>query len=147
MAVVVRQTRTSGSSSTSDATFQAHCSTSDQVGNLVRVVGPKIGAIYQVISCDISNPNFMPAIGIIVSKPTTSTCVVQRFGAAATPGIIAPLITGKRCFVGFDSKPTVTPPLAVNSPTGVAMIQIVGVAIGTNLIELVPNLNMTKVKV
>lgn len=146
MAVVVRQTRTTGSGSTSDATFQATCSTLDQVGNLVRIAGPKSGSFYQVISADISNSNFMPVIGIIISKPTASTCVVQRFGAASTPGLIAPLVTGKRCFVGFDSKPTVTPPLAVNSPTGTAMIQIVGVAIGTSLIELVPNLNMTKVK-
>lgn len=144
MAVVLRRSTTDPL--VSQQAFTATCAPSDNVGNLVSIDGAVVNGVYQVMSVDITDFNMMPAIGIIIKKDSPTSCVVQRFGTVSNVGLSS-LQPGKRCFVGFDSRPTNTPPLAVDSTTGFAMIQPVGIAIGATSIELVPTLHMTRVRI
>jgi hypothetical protein len=72
----------------------------------------------------------MPSQGIIVSKYTLTTCLVQVFGEVRN---LSGLIPGLYYFVGADATP-VTPP-----PTGIVR-QIVGYATGQDRLILTPNL-------
>lgn len=142
MAVVLR--RSTSDPLVSQQAFNATCTAGDYVGNFVSVAGQAIGGVYQVISADITNSYTMPAIGMIISKTSANTCIVQRFGSAYTN--LSSLTAGKRCFVGYDSKPTLTPPNPTLSSSGYCVVQSVGVAVSVDTIEIIPNINIIKVR-
>ena len=60
--------------------LSAYCFSTDIVGRAVYVMGDKVGTRYQVSTVDIDDINKMPAVGIIVSKQTSTTCIVQIGG-------------------------------------------------------------------
>jgi hypothetical protein len=88
----------------------------------------------------------MPAVGIIIEKLTATTCVVQMYGPASVPGDITDLQPGKRCFVGYNSKPTIVPPSVADSPTGKMMLQIVGIALDDDEMEIMPNMSIVQLR-
>lgn len=138
MAVVLRQ----GSATAKSITFRASCLVTDEVGNLVHISGPKVGPLYTVSSIDISDADSMPAVGIIVDKPTSITCVVQMQGPTTISSGIETLPPGKRCFAGYDSKPTTTAPDVSRSPNGKMILQVVGVALDSDKIEIMPDMSI-----
>jgi hypothetical protein len=122
----------------------ANCLTSDIVGNLVRISGSDIGEVATVTKVDPSDNTKMPVIGMLIEKPTTTTCIIQTSGYIKLVSL-GPLTVGKRYFVGLDGNVSMLPPLAISSPSNYAMIQIVGVARASTVLELNVDLNMTKV--
>lgn len=96
---------TGGGSTPVFGTFNGTCQTTDLVGDAVRLTGSSAHDVTRV------NPiasGTMPAIGVIVSKPTTTTCVVQGVGVAT--GIYTGLTIGKMYWIGNNGRPLSTPP-------------------------------------
>lgn len=83
--------------------FRASCLASDSMGRAVRISGPVSGGMYQVESVDIDSAvaGESTAVGVIVSKPTSMTCVVQTSGVLL--GVISGQAEGRKLFVQTDA--------------------------------------------
>lgn len=125
--------------------FTASCNTTDDVGHLVRISGPTVGSSYSVTRVDITDPQKMPAIGIIISKPSPSMCVVQRLGTVdVSLAGVSSLVPGRLCFVGPDAMPSATLPSP--APGAYVMIQAVGIGTGPSTFELDPSSSMVRIR-
>jgi hypothetical protein len=135
----------SSQSSVDHRIVAANCLSTDLVGNFVQISGPNSGPYYTVTTVDPSRNTGMPALGIIVTKQSTTQCLVQMTGLVDVgPLGITGLPVGKRCFVGYDGRPAFPPPPVSQSPTGTLLLQVVGLIVGSSLIELVPGLYLAK---
>jgi hypothetical protein len=101
MAVVAR--KRSGSS-----VFAAWCYATDVVGDVVHIMGNKVGSYFQVTKVNIEDESTMPAIGVIVQKLSPSVCVVQHRDLVS--GVYTGLTPGSTLWVGSDSRLSSTPP-------------------------------------
>lgn len=106
--------------------------------------GNAVGDLVFEVSAGVPNPNVdladptdrtkMPAIGIIVSKPTATLAVVHVLGDL--DGLTG-LTDGEIHYVSATGKLTPTPP--VPPPAGVAVQQSMGQSLGTTRILLSPS--------
>jgi hypothetical protein len=104
--------------------FAATCSAAEAVGDFVRVT-----AANTVATVDIDAATTHRAIGVIVAKPSPTSCVVQRSGTVTLAGLIA----GALYFVGTSGAAGGFP----GSPaSGRRTIQIVGTARTATLLDL-----------
>lgn len=117
-------------------TFGAWCFNTDVIGRAVYIMGPKVGALYQVTSVDYENPLRMRAIGIIVAKSTAQKCTVM------TSGIISNIYTGytedHALFVGFSGMLQDGPPERPSS--GVRISQMMAIVLSSTDIFVCPQL-------
>ena len=116
--------------------FEAVCQASDQPLDLVRIAGPSVGGVYNVTKVDITDRTKVPAIGIILDKPTSTTCFVQTKGEVDIVG----LIPGKKYFVGIDARVTSIQPAP--DPGQIACAQIIGIALDVSKLLLEPSFNV-----
>lgn len=123
---------------TGTVSVPAGCAPTDAVGDLVYVAGPAVAGMMEVSRVDIGNAAKMPTVGMIVAKPTPSTCRVVLSGVARLTG----LIPGARYFAGADGKPT---PMRPPAGPGGRFIQSVGVALDETRLALAPSTFLTKV--
>lgn len=113
-------------------TIYADCLSSDSIGTAAYVTGPSVLGYPQVTACDITTPGKYPAVGVIVSKLTSTRCLLQAVGDVAVfPSILTP---GKTYFVGLDAFPTEIPPIAPLG--GRVAIQTLGVALDASRLLL-----------
>jgi hypothetical protein len=102
------------------------CFSTDAVGDFVYIFGDKVGDNYQVSKADQDVATKMPAVGVIIEKPSATDCVVQLSGIVR--GIYTGLTPQKRYFLGADSRPTV----AFARPTsGFRVVQVLGLALAS----------------
>lgn len=121
---------------TAERVISVTCQTTDAVGDLVYVMaGNRV-----VKKADVLDYYGMPAIGIILTKPTTATAQVQISGLVR--GLYTGLSPGRLYFVGLDGRPNMAP------PTGPArrFVQPIGTAVDTNVLFLQPNTLMTAIR-
>jgi hypothetical protein len=116
----------------------ATCQSTDAVGDLVYISGDSTAGITQVTKVDILNYLKMPAVGVIVSKSSSTSCKILRYGLLSMSG----LVPGKTYFVDFDSTPTDVRPVP---SSGSVFVQVIGVAMDSSRLLLNPSFNMTKV--
>ena len=114
--------------------FDASCPVGAQVGHFVHVVGDNVVEVV-----DVDDLNTMPAVGLIVEKPTPTSCVVQTGGEVELAG----LLVGVTYIVGTDSK-LAAPPI-VRPGAGKRAVQTVGTALSATQLWLRPSTNMTAV--
>jgi hypothetical protein len=114
--------------------FSATCLATDLVGNFAYVTGP-----YAVTTVDISDSTKIPTIGVIISKSTPTTCVVQWHGEVS--GLYVGLIPGKMYFVGSDGRPSATVPVIIS---GYGYIQKIGVGLNPSTLLVMPSLELVK---
>lgn len=119
-------------------TMEVACQLTDAVGDFII---PTAGAVRTVRKVDITNPALTPTIGVIISKPTSTTATIQTAGAVE--GIYSGLAPGQRYFVGATARPTAWPISGVSSGTEYS-VQVVGVALDSSSLLLMPNANMTQ---
>lgn len=91
---------------TGDTLLPAFCFATDAVGDVVYIMGNKVGDRYQVTKVDIDDITTMPAIGIIVSKDSSTECRIQINGIVR--GVYTGLTAQKPLFIGTDSRLTHT---------------------------------------
>lgn len=122
--------RPSGSSA--NHSFVADCLAGDVVGNFVYITGDLVGGVKQVSSVDVTDPSKMPTVGVIVAKPTSTSCVVQQSGSLDTT-TFKTLTPNSRYWIGFDAKLRDTLPIP---GSGVSVAQQVGVALSSSELML-----------
>lgn len=108
--------------------FEATCLATDEVYNCVYITGSS-GTVPSVTKVNPSNPATMPAIGLIVAKPTPTTCLVQVQGVVYPPYPVTP---GAWYYVGASGHPSTT------APASPGLTQAMGVGIDTTRWLLAP---------
>ena len=122
---------------TSGSTLLAFCGESDEVGRAVRITGVEMDTL-TVSQVNPAYPDQMPAYGVIVEKLSPTRCLVQRAGDVKLPPGVT-LQPGKYCYVASDATLTTTVPVADDSPSGVIVIQVVGLATGPAALNFSPS--------
>lgn len=117
----------------------ADCTVSEGVGDFVFIVGNPVGGRDQVRKADPSDYDRMPAVGVVILKPTTTSCLVQWLGE--TPPIFSGLSAGEIYFLGSDSKVAETPPLPSTSNM---FVQTIGVAAASDRLYVKPESNLVR---
>jgi hypothetical protein len=117
----------------------AKCLAGDGVGASVYVSGDRVGGFLQVATADPSDRLKMPAVGMIIQKVDSTTCVVQTEGNV--DGVYSGLTPGELLFVGDgggldDEMPSPGP--------GPRYVQAIGVSLGSDILRLEPNIMMTR---
>ena len=133
---VVGSVATIGTGAGASPTFTGACFNTIAVGDLVYAAGSgKAMAL-----ADPFNTSKMPAVGIVVSKPTPSSCVVQTSGVVSG---LSGLIAGQYVFISRAGRPTTTPPTP--GPGETLAYQPLGLAIDTDSMVLFLSLITTRV--
>jgi hypothetical protein len=127
---------------TSTDVRQAACTVAEAIGDFVCISAPPVSGKDQVSKADPADYDTLPAVGVIISKPTTITCVVQWFGE--TPAIFTGLSAGETYFLGTDSKASAYPPIPTTEDV---FIQTVGLAVSDTKMYIKPEGNLTLRKV
>lgn len=118
-------------------TFEGVCLATDQVGDFVYMAGAGLTTRL----ADPSDLMKIPAVGCIVSKPTSTSGVVQTSGVVS--GVFAGLTPGRPVYVdrtGRAVSPAPTPDVGES-----LFIQAVGIALDSNLLLLVPSTTLVRV--
>lgn len=113
-------------------TFEAICLATNVVGDAVYAYDNAVGDIYKVRRADPRDTAKMPALGIIVSKETSTECTVQFIGGVT--GVYGGMTVNQRLFVSAVGRLADSPPTAL--PGGYALIQPMGVTVGFNILQL-----------
>ena len=120
--------------------FPAQCLSADRVGDCIYSREAPVGGIIQVTKCDLYDYRTLPAIGIIVSKASSTSCVVQYGGVLS--GVYGGLERPLPVFLDYDGGLThVVPTPDTGRP---AWLQHMGAAIGESIIALTPSPQLTK---
>lgn len=117
-------------------TFNATCASSDVVGDLVRVTAP-LKVVSRVSITDVLT---MPAIGVIIQKPSSTSAVVQCTGLIQ--GVYTGLTPGGMYFVGSNGRPTISVPTPGVGTS--VFLQLIGVAVDADVLLLAPNLMLSE---
>lgn len=119
------------------SSYTANCAPFDNVGDLVCITGDRVNNFLQVLRADIDDPLRMPAVGMIIAKPSLTICRIQPMGNVSADGIDP----GKIHYVGSDGRPTsIRPP---NPTIGERLIQSIGIGLASDLLLLSPSPQMT----
>lgn len=81
---------TGGSVGSAEQSFDADCPASLAVGDWVYITGPAVVGVYQVAKADITDPLKVPAVGVAVTKLTTTTATIQWEGEVTVFGGLTP---------------------------------------------------------
>jgi hypothetical protein len=103
---------------------RANCLASDAAGDIVRITAAKTANLFNVTRIDISVSGDPPAVGLIVKKYTTTTCLVQFHGPYR--GVLSGLVPGTAYSVGTDGRVASVGDL--NYPGSTQVNQQIGVA-------------------
>jgi hypothetical protein len=118
-------------------TFNAACPSGLATKDFVYITGPSIGGVYQVAKADITDYSKLPAVGVVIDKPTPTTCKIQWQGEVT---IFSGLIPHKIYFLDTLGQASDIPP----TPTTNLFIQVLGTALDTNVLLISPQLRVTK---
>ena len=119
------------------STFQATCPSGLVVKDFVYITGPAISGIYQVARADVTDYNKLPAVGVVIEKPTPTTCKIQWQGEVT---VFTGLTPHKVYFLATTGQITDVPP----SPVTNLYVQTVGTALDVGVLLISPQLVLTK---
>lgn len=94
-----------GSSGGGGLTVTGACLATLEVGQFVYPSGVSLSGQRMFGVCDPMNMATMPSVGLVVSKPTPTTCVVALAGLVGIPASLG-LPAASRAWVGLDGFPT-----------------------------------------
>lgn len=117
------------------AVVSANCQPTDQVGRAVHITGDRVGDLYQVTTVDIEDDATIPSLGIIISKSSSTTCLVQLTGLVE--GLLTGLTPDGVIFIAPDGSLTQTKPTANVAP-GFVWVQHMGQAMASDVFILNP---------
>lgn len=115
--------------------FAASCIAGDLVGTAVYISGNSTLGVPQVRTADPTDPAKMPAVGIIMSKGSDTTCQVCYFGALPVAG----LTPNSRYYVGAAG--AVVGSVPVTRPL---IVQVLGQALDSARLLLNPSKNLIR---
>lgn len=118
-------------------TFTVNCQSTDSVGDFVMAT-PGTGTT--VKKATLSGIKTTPAIGVIISKPTGTSAVLQVTGVVNS---FTGLTPGVRYFVGNNARPDASdPPSGVTAGTQFGL-QCIGIALDSSSLLLIPTAQVT----
>ncbi len=120
---------------------RAICVATDPIGACVSVSSDKIGNKYVVSLTDVFVDMADQSVGVIIRKDSPTDCVVQFMGPVI--GVYTGLVPGRRYYVGVGSLLAAMAPVPAFS--GVAYVQVMGVATGANELLLNPQTPIKRV--
>ena len=120
-----------------DYVLPAICTAAEHVGDCVYVSGPALNGIMQVAKASVVDPTRMPAVGIVLSKATTTDCAVMVFGVFY-PGFL--LTPSARYFVSASAG-LVPAPIPSSRPF---IVQAMGQALDENRLLLAPSRDLVR---
>lgn len=109
----------------------ADCTAAESVGDFVYVSGPAVNEHLQVRKADPTDEMKMPAVGVIIHKLSSTSCLVQCEGA--TLPIFLGLTPGRPYFVGLTARATHVPPAPSTAPL---VWQAIGTALSGDMLKL-----------
>jgi len=104
----------------------ANCLSTDTEGKLVCNNGDSVGGVLQVTTADPFTNTKVPAIGVIVSKSSSTDCLVQISGLIT---VLSGLTPGKLYWLNTNGTATVAVPTG-----GTRYVHSVGVALASNVL-------------
>lgn len=129
-----------GGTGSTPGVYSATCPELALVGDLVR---PVAGVGTAVDFIDVLDMTKMPAVGVVTSKPSSTTATVQTSGIVT--GIFSGLDPGKMYFAGRNSRPAL--PAALVPTTGELLFhQPIGLAIDYTIMLMSPSMSLTRVR-
>ena len=111
------------------------CSASDTVGQVMYITGDKSGEKWRVAAADPTDRSKMPGLGILISKSTSTSGVLQFFGEISL--VFTGLTPNAKYFVGSGGNISLTPP----DP---GYIQGIGLATASNVLFLPGDLSIIR---
>jgi len=132
----MRTTPISAGMGAQPSVIRAYCFNTDLPGHAVRVLGDRVGGLYQVTKVDIdsSDPVESIAVGVIAAKMSSSTCMVMLTGPLT--GVYNGLPFGRLLFSGTDAYLSITRP--ARPATGGRIVQPIAHAIASNVVLVNP---------
>jgi hypothetical protein len=118
----------SSASGAAQQVIPAFCFAADAVGDVVYIMGNKVGDHYQVTRVNINNILTVPAIGLILSKDSSTQCLVQLDGIVR--GLYTGLTAQKPLFINTSGRLTHAVPSYPTS--GRRALQMMGQAIASD---------------
>lgn len=119
--------------------LNANCDNSVLVGDCVYIIS-FMDSVYTVGRADMRHVSKLPTVGIVVTKESSTKCVVQLSGLIE--GIYSGLLIGKSVFVGLDGQITQS---SLRDADNDIFLQIMGSGISPNSILLSVQFNLTKI--
>jgi hypothetical protein len=129
-----------GGAASQPGVYTAACPALALAGDLVRPVASTETAVDFV---DVTDLTKMPAIGVVTSKPSSTTATVQTSGIVT--GVFSGLQPGKRYFSGKNSRPALAAAL-IPGPGELLFHQPIGLAIDYSIMLMTPSMNLTRVR-
>lgn len=117
----------------------ANCLATDIVGDCVKITGSRVSGRLQVTKIDITSDS--KACGIIISKSTSTDCIVQLHGSMS--GIYTSLTPDKSYMI--DTAARLTDVVPIPPVAGYAYVQHMGHALSSDEFFVDPKLSMKKV--
>lgn len=110
---------------------EVDCLAGDDVGNCVYIRGDRTGDRWSVATADPTDDNKMPAVGVLVTKHTSTTGMIQLFGVC---DLFTDMVPGQAILVGqngqlLEEVPTV-------SAGNIFWAQQIGVAAASDVLLL-----------
>jgi len=110
--------------------YEGYCTSLDPVNSLVKITGYQSGKpVFGTV--DISDPAKMPAVGIIIEKPSATECRVVSIGPALLQ--VFPVVSGSNYYIDSSGFPTTSPPIPNPNPV---FVQIIGQGMGNGTLYL-----------
>ncbi len=119
-----------------DDVIEADCLAGDIAGDCVYVTADKISGRFQVSKIDPRVLTAIPSVGIIQSKPTSTTCLVRLSGVLS--GVYTGLTPGAQQFVALNGQLTESIASITPLPNQRVMVQQIGVALASDTIAVLP---------
>ena len=121
------------------STITAYCLATDSVGDVVSARASAINGVLQVGRVDPTDLATMPALGLIVSKESTTQCTVLVQGIVDTGAFVdTPPAANDRLFIGLNGRLTTTPPV------GPVFLQVFAVALWGDKLLVRPSFDLTR---
>lgn len=117
-------------------TFSATCPSGASVGDLVYV-----SSAGYVTPVDITDVAKVPAVGCILSKSSSTSCLVQTAGLAG--GLYSGLTAGAMYYSGLSSRPSILPTPSVGQSL---FLQALGIALDPTTLILAPSIVLTRIR-
>lgn len=116
--------------------FKGSCTAAEVVGRAVYISGPESGGVFPVRLARCDDWSTMPAVGIIIEKPTTTTCYVQQVGRLPS-GTVSGLERGKTYKVGYSGLLVKLAPAP--GIGGFSIVQFIGLAMDSDEFHVSPD--------
>jgi len=121
------------------STMTAACLETDSVGDVVSPRTHAIDGVMQVTRVDPTDLATMPAVGVIVSKQSTTQCTVLMQGVVPVGTLVdTPPAANDRLFVGLDGR------LTTARPNGPVFLQVFAVALWGDQLLVRPSFDLAR---